>query len=424
MQERNKGITLIVLVITIIILIILAGVAINLSLGENGIFGKAKKASKQYEISSIQEKIQMSITELEMEKAANNEMPPTLEEDILPKLYEQKTIIADNGVEKGENGTEKVEVITQKGYIIEIIKNENGKYEINYIKEIDKNIQKAPEPTIELGIENEEPDQVQAVIKVTAKEEKYGIRKIQLIDGNTGKITTTLTYEEGTKIVENLKFTVSENGEYEIRVISNAPKQASKKIEVKNILEILTIIPSKTEWTNKNITLEVLWPAKIKEETKQISIAGPEDEKYTSYTGNEQIEKNQVVYVRCKKANSEKYITGNINIENIDKLPPKEYNQTVKAEMGQIRIEAQTQDSEATEEYGKSGISQYMYQIDGKEWVSVGVQTNYTVKVETGEHTVTTKAVDQAGNEKIATNKEQKVIVKDLEEYKDEIEII
>ena len=41
-MNRQKGITLIALIITIVILIILAGVAINLTVGENGIFSKAK----------------------------------------------------------------------------------------------------------------------------------------------------------------------------------------------------------------------------------------------------------------------------------------------------------------------------------------------------------------------------------------------
>ena len=36
-MKKQKGITLIALVITIIILLILAGVVINLTLGENGI---------------------------------------------------------------------------------------------------------------------------------------------------------------------------------------------------------------------------------------------------------------------------------------------------------------------------------------------------------------------------------------------------
>ncbi len=47
-RNRQKGITLIALVITIVILIILAGVAINLTVGENGIFNKAKFAKEKY----------------------------------------------------------------------------------------------------------------------------------------------------------------------------------------------------------------------------------------------------------------------------------------------------------------------------------------------------------------------------------------
>ena len=46
--NNSKGITLIALVITIIVLLILAGVTINLTLGENGIFKTAEMAGKNY----------------------------------------------------------------------------------------------------------------------------------------------------------------------------------------------------------------------------------------------------------------------------------------------------------------------------------------------------------------------------------------
>ena len=42
--QRNKGITLISLVITIIVLLILAGVTIATLVGENGIITKAREA--------------------------------------------------------------------------------------------------------------------------------------------------------------------------------------------------------------------------------------------------------------------------------------------------------------------------------------------------------------------------------------------
>lgn len=54
-MKRNKGITLIALVVTIIILIILAGVSINLILGNNGIVQKAKLGKENMEIAGQEE---------------------------------------------------------------------------------------------------------------------------------------------------------------------------------------------------------------------------------------------------------------------------------------------------------------------------------------------------------------------------------
>lgn len=47
-MKKNKGITLVALVITIIILLILVGVTINFIIGENGIIGIAKHAAQEY----------------------------------------------------------------------------------------------------------------------------------------------------------------------------------------------------------------------------------------------------------------------------------------------------------------------------------------------------------------------------------------
>ncbi len=54
-KTNNKGITLIALVITIIVLLILAGVTINLTLGENGIFRTAEQAGRNYTQAQEQE---------------------------------------------------------------------------------------------------------------------------------------------------------------------------------------------------------------------------------------------------------------------------------------------------------------------------------------------------------------------------------
>ena len=55
----NEGITLIALVVTIIILLILAGVTINMVLGQNGLIQKSKIAKEKYENAALDEQAQM-----------------------------------------------------------------------------------------------------------------------------------------------------------------------------------------------------------------------------------------------------------------------------------------------------------------------------------------------------------------------------
>ncbi len=43
-NKEEEGITLIALVVTIVVLLILAGISLNLVLGQNGVIGKAKDA--------------------------------------------------------------------------------------------------------------------------------------------------------------------------------------------------------------------------------------------------------------------------------------------------------------------------------------------------------------------------------------------
>lgn len=57
---REKGITLIALVITIIVLLILAGVSIAMLTGENGILTQAQKSSEQSDIGKEEEQIALA----------------------------------------------------------------------------------------------------------------------------------------------------------------------------------------------------------------------------------------------------------------------------------------------------------------------------------------------------------------------------
>ena len=54
-MNEKKAITMIALVITIVILIILAGVLVNLTLSNNGLFSKSKLAKGEYESAVVDE---------------------------------------------------------------------------------------------------------------------------------------------------------------------------------------------------------------------------------------------------------------------------------------------------------------------------------------------------------------------------------
>ena len=77
---KNKGITLISLVITIIILIILASVAIYLGLSNNGIFNRANEAKELTNKQTATEIINLKITTAQMNKYAEKQEMPTLKE--------------------------------------------------------------------------------------------------------------------------------------------------------------------------------------------------------------------------------------------------------------------------------------------------------------------------------------------------------
>ena len=65
--QENKAITLIALVITIIVLIILAGVAINLTLGQNGLVARAKMARGEYSTAEAKEKLEQEILNVQIQ---------------------------------------------------------------------------------------------------------------------------------------------------------------------------------------------------------------------------------------------------------------------------------------------------------------------------------------------------------------------
>ena len=69
---KEKGVTLVALVVTIVVLLILAGVTINLVVGQNGLISRAKEAANATNKAGLKEKIDMALTDYEIERLTNS----------------------------------------------------------------------------------------------------------------------------------------------------------------------------------------------------------------------------------------------------------------------------------------------------------------------------------------------------------------
>ena len=107
-MERSKGITMISLAVTIIVLIILAGVSINMLVGDNGIITMAQKAKENMELAQIEEEEQMNSLYEELAKGGEGTFDDSMA-DAIEKLENFRKIIAtaitNEGVATAETDT-------------------------------------------------------------------------------------------------------------------------------------------------------------------------------------------------------------------------------------------------------------------------------------------------------------------------------
>ena len=71
MFKKERGITLIALIVTIIVLLILAGVTISLAINNQGVFSKAKTAANAYINAQTTEQTGLNTADQEMQNIMN-----------------------------------------------------------------------------------------------------------------------------------------------------------------------------------------------------------------------------------------------------------------------------------------------------------------------------------------------------------------
>ena len=118
-RTKEKGITIIALVITIIILIILAGIGLNLVLSDDGIISTAGYAREQHKIYAIQENLELKKGDLATQEEGKLDIHKYLD------LIEEKGIIDESDID--ENHEESYDVTVEDKYVflvekVEILK--------------------------------------------------------------------------------------------------------------------------------------------------------------------------------------------------------------------------------------------------------------------------------------------------------------
>lgn len=208
-KTKESAITLIALIITVIVMLILAGVTINITIGENGIFKKTQEVAIISKKESIKEELELIITGMELE--------------------EQKKGAVLTKEKMAENlETEGFVVINQTDAIIE------GEYK-DYQITIDSNNK------VTIGVEL-------TGVKPTAKFElsttAVGVEELELkiIASTTeGEIESIEPIGELTLVSENgnaeKTYKITANGEHRFRIVGTNKRIAVESQKITNILE-------------------------------------------------------------------------------------------------------------------------------------------------------------------------------------------
>lgn len=210
-KEKNEAITLIALIITILVLLILAGITLNLVLGENGILSKAMETKEKQIRAEMREKLSLSLQELQIEKLGQATL------DDLTQEWLDQTIKDYACTLKNDTATTGKVVTMQKDGI-------TGKFLIDDILNIVDMI--ADESTIGFEYETISKDGEDIKIQVKVTENTNGIKQIQTPDGNTinGQAKKEVQFE----------YTVTLGVEYEFKITSESGEQRNEKIKIED----------------------------------------------------------------------------------------------------------------------------------------------------------------------------------------------
>lgn len=231
--KDNKGITLMALVITVIVLIILAGISINLLLGENGLIKKAQNTKETHTIEAIKEKLDIAKGSDYIEQKGDSSIDTYFaileKEKIEPYKITNKQKMTDS--------IGNIEVDNKYSYIVTIIGSNNIK--IEYEGKIDEIIREPDEVTITITGEKEQanlPVTLNANVKINGEEVTSGKYIINTIAEEIGTEDSTYTKQ---LLNSSVEIKLEEESTYYIHTLT-LDKYGRKQETIKGPIQVTT----------------------------------------------------------------------------------------------------------------------------------------------------------------------------------------
>ena len=346
MNQKNKGITLIALVVTIVVLLILAGITIALVFGQNGVIKKAQDSKEETAIGEMRDKLEMAKVPVYADGNGSYKV-----EDYWDRI-ESEGLITDKDADKIDNGDGTYEITTVPGYVFEITVEPDEEIADNII--IGECIGKGENLSIGLRVTNKTTNSIEIELVRTegASNFKYSIKK-------QGEEYGEAQASEGTTYTFS---GLTQGGIYTIKV--EATKDGEPQV-VERTIQIGEI--------PKAIYGEVTWTGNGQAQARI----------YTNEEGYQlEWQKNNITEGNWTRENAgvkEKIITGLVNGDiiyarlydgvssgewaNVQVMDNEAPNATIKLSNTTVEVE-ETLTSEVTQTDGKSGVN-----ITQTKWV-------------------------------------------------------
>ena len=210
MMGNKKGITLLALVITIVIILLLAGITLQMSMGENGLIAKSEQAKKEQAKSELYDTVKSSYAALSLRAIRNDKDKPNVEEVFnTADFTDRYNIVGDNITDK--KGT----VIDTKENVVNMLKLLN----VSSTTETPAVGTSPSGKKIVGGVEIKDEDKDKLIMRVKVLGEK---ETIQLYSGQYNSKLIQINFGNGTETEMTSLYTGKEveynKGEYIIKI--------------------------------------------------------------------------------------------------------------------------------------------------------------------------------------------------------------